>query len=127
MRATNVHPTENQKRVIAKIIASPTPSVAASEISNDVNVVGARNELMKLGIITFSNGQAALTDQGAQIAVDENITDETGQLTPTGEQLAYTDSSNRQEQQPTAENPPPPMESVSSFKEFFYRHNHSRW
>jgi len=112
MRVNSFHPTTNQKRVIAKIAASPTPTVAAGEISNDVNIVAARNELAKLGVITFNQNEASLTSRGAQIAVDENITDESGQLTPDGEALAYTNSDDQPEAQPGSEpGSTAPMES----------------
>lgn len=87
-----VHPTANQKRVLAKIAAAPTPMVAGEEISKDANLVAARNMLMKLGVITFTNKEAALTDSGTQIATEENIIDQSGQLTATGKQLAYTNT-----------------------------------
>lgn len=89
-----LHPTTNQKRVIAKIVASPTPSVAAQEISKGANLVSARNMLMKLGMITFANGEAALTQSGQQIATEEGITDQSGGLTDVGQQLAHTNSQN---------------------------------
>jgi hypothetical protein len=87
-----VHPTTNQKRVLAKILAAPTPTVAGAEISKDANLVAARNMLMKLGVISFANNEATLTDRGTQIAAEENISDQAGQLTPAGQQLAYTNS-----------------------------------
>ncbi len=89
-----LHPTVNQKRVIAKIVASPTPSVAAQEISKSANLVAARNMLMKLGMITHANGEAALTQSGQQIASEEGITDQSGGLTDVGQQLAHTNSMN---------------------------------
>lgn len=89
---STVHPTANQKRVLAKIAAAPTPAVAAQEISKDANLVAARNMLMKLGMITLGDGQAALSDKGTQVATEENIIDQSGQLTQQGQQLAYTNS-----------------------------------
>lgn len=85
-----IHPTDNQKRILAKIVAAPTSKVGGEDISNDVNLVAARNILVKLGLIAFNNGEATLTDQGTQVAQDENIIDQTGALTPTGEALAFT-------------------------------------
>lgn len=115
-----LHPTSNQKRVIAKILAAPTPMVAGSEISNDANIVAARNMLMKLGVITFTNGEAQLTDSGLKIASDENIADANGQLTSAGQKLAYTDTMGSEDQDiqqapaPTMDAPPAaPFESVS--------------
>lgn len=127
-----VHPTSNQKRVLAKIAAAPTPTVAASEISSDANMVSARNMLMKLGMISFSNNEAALTDKGTEVATDENIIDQSGQLTQAGQKLAFTDSNGTEDkdtagqQPPEAGAPPPPgpdaggdvpMESVSLLKQ----------
>jgi len=86
----SVHPTDNQKRVLAKIAASPTSTVAAQQISDSQNMVAARDMLMKLGLIMVSNGEASLTDRGAQVAVDENIIDDNGELTKMGQMLAYT-------------------------------------
>lgn len=108
-----VHPSDNQKRVLAKIAASATPKVAGEELSNDANIVAARNMLMKLGLITFSNGEAAFTEQGTRVAQDENILDQTGQLTPTGKALAYSTPGGAED--PNAEGntgdgaPPPEM------------------
>lgn len=104
---TTVHPTTNQKCVLAKIVAAPTPSVAASNISTDANMVAARNMLMKLGAITFSNGEASLTDRGRQVAEDENIIDQSGQLTQQGQQLAANTSQGGQEQPSQPPEQPP--------------------
>lgn len=97
-----VHPTANQKRVLAKIAAAPTPTVAGEEISKDANLVAARNMLMKLGVITFDDHEAALTDSGTQIATEENIIGPDGQLTQAGKQLAYTNAANKPDSDQTA-------------------------
>lgn len=91
----SVHPTDNQKRVLAKIAASPTSTVAAEEISNNQNMIAARDMLMKLGLITVNNGEAEMTERGAQVAVDENIIDDNGELTKTGQAFAYTSPNGR--------------------------------
>lgn len=111
-------PTNTQKRVIARIAASPTPTVAGDSVSRGVNVVGARNTLMRLGFITYINGEATLTDQGQQLAVAENIIDDGG-LTAAGKQLAQMEP--EQQAQPTGaeEQMPqlPPMESFALLKD----------
>lgn len=85
--------SDTQKRVIAKIIAAPTPKVAAEEISDGDNMIKARDILMDLGLITMSlDDHAELTDNGRQVARDENLVDETDNLTPDGEKYAYTDT-----------------------------------
>lgn len=82
--------TNNQKRVLAKIASSPTPKVAAEEISRDQNLIAARDQLAKLDVISYFNNEAKLTEKGEQIAKEEGITDETGQLSPDGQHLAST-------------------------------------
>ena len=98
--------TNNQKSVLAKIVASPTPSVAGESISGDENMVAARNSLARLGAIESIGNEVNITAKGHQLAKDENITDETGQLTQDGNKLAYDDEDAEQppEQQP-AEQP----------------------
>lgn len=86
----NIRLTDNQGRVITKIIAAPTPQVAAAEISQGQNLVAARNELMALKLITLVDGAAEITDMGMTVATQENLIDDTGQLTPRGEELAFT-------------------------------------
>lgn len=109
----SIRPTDNQRRVLARILASATPTVAAEAISGDTNLVAARNMLMKLGAIAYTQQEATLTDRGMQIAVDENIATEDGQLTPAGEQLAFTHPNG----QPVNSGPAPTTESFSLLKE----------
>ena len=89
--------TSNQKRVLAKIFASPTPKVAGEEIAGDENLAAARDQLGKLGAIEFISGEASVTEKGEQLAKDENIVDDAGQLTPDGEQLAHTTAGGKEE------------------------------
>lgn len=109
-----VHPTMNQKRVLAKIIAAPTATVAGEELSKDPNLVAARNMLMKLGVISLVNNEATLTDKGQQIATEENICDQSGQLTQVGQQLAYTNSKNQPDGDQTAAQQQPPAPPPSA-------------
>lgn len=133
--------TSNQKRVLAKILASPTPKVAGKEISGDQNLIAARDQLMKLGAIEYVAGEASVTEKGQQLAQEENVVDQNGQLTPDGQALAYTTPTGKQDKDVTrqpSETPPagvpsgpvggtqtpPPggmdltMSYVPSFKEF---------
>jgi hypothetical protein len=88
----SVRLNDNQKRVIAKIVAAPTPKVAAEEISNGVNLSQARDALVDLGLVVFTlTDHAELTDRGQQVAQEENLVDGGGQLSPDGEKYAYTD------------------------------------
>jgi hypothetical protein len=102
--------TSNQKRVLAKIIASPTPKVAGEEISGDQNLIAARDQLAELGAIEHVGGEASLTDKGEQLAREDNITDEGGQLTPDGEKLAHTSTTGEPDDdsaEAPAQTPPP--------------------
>ena len=92
MRILNaVRPTETQKQILAKIASAATPKLAAGNIIGNQNLLSARDMLAKLGIITFSPNEAALTDAGEQLARDENIIDDSGQLTDVGNKLAFGD------------------------------------
>jgi hypothetical protein len=100
--------SSNQKRVIAKIIAAPTPKIAAEEISDGANMIKARDVLIDLGLITVTlNDEAALTDKGQQLAQAENLADQSGNLTPDGEKFAFTDQYNTDDKDVT----PPPEET----------------
>ena len=61
--------------------------------------------LAKLGAITFAADAAALTPKGIQLAADENITDDAGQLTDVGNQL----NSDGDQQQPAGPEADPGM------------------
>lgn len=105
--------TNNQKRVIAKIKASPTPKVALEEISDDQNLIAARNMLVKLGLVEIVAGEVFLTDSGEQMAVDENIVDEAGELTQTGNELAHSTPAGKQDATMGTPGSPELPESVS--------------
>lgn len=93
MRILNtIRPNNNQRMVLAIILASPTPKIAAEQLTGNSNIVSARDTLAKIGAITFSLEQAALTDRGTQIAREENIVDDAGQLTAQGQQLLQQDT-----------------------------------
>lgn len=109
---STVRLNDNQKRVLAKIAAAPTPTVAGEEISKESNLVAARNLLMKLGVITFVDNRAEITDKGQSLAKEENIIDDSGGLTDAGNKLAFTKTTGQPEdgEQPQAGGgmPPPP-------------------
>lgn len=106
--------TSNQKRVIAKILAAPTPSVAGEEISGDQNLVGARDQLAKIGAIQFIGGEATLTDVGERLAREDNIVDDNGELTSDGEKLAFTSPSGKSDKDETQAPPTTPPPGVPS-------------
>lgn len=85
---STIRPTKNQLTVLAIIAASKDhPAKAAGEISGNANLVGARNTLMNLAAIEFTDASAKLTPTGEQLAKDQNIIDDSGQLTDEGNKL----------------------------------------
>lgn len=94
---STVRLTDSQKRVLAKIAAAPTPTVAGEAISKEPNLVSARNLLMKLGVITFVDNRAEITDKGQHLGKEENILDDSGGLTDEGNKLAFTKATGQPE------------------------------
>ncbi len=90
--------TDNQKKVMTRIMSSATEKLAAQEISKGRALITARDILVKLQMIDFRDGYAALTSDGEQLMKDYNLTDETGQLTDDGNEFAY-----EKEEQPVKE------------------------
>lgn len=111
-------PTKTQKQVIAKIAGAATPTVANDAVSMGTNTVAARDALIKLGLIAVNGGEVSLTDTGMQLAAAENITDESGGLTPEGQALA---TSEEVEQAPDVapQQPLTQMESFAALKALF--------
>jgi hypothetical protein len=86
---TTIRLTDNQKKVMTRIVASATEVLAAEEISKGRQLVTARDLLVKLGLIEFRDGYAALTPEGEKIMKDTNLTDDMGELTDDGNKFAY--------------------------------------
>lgn len=83
-----------QKSVLAKIVAAATPEVGYEQISNGRNFVAARDILKKLGLIDFSEGTASMTEAGNKVMKDENLMDDTGQLTSDGQSYVEAETPN---------------------------------
>jgi hypothetical protein len=78
-------------KVLAILVANnDKPNIAARQVSTDANLIGARNLLMKLNVITYSDAQAKLTDTGMILAADNNIIDDSGNLTDVGSKFLST-------------------------------------
>lgn len=84
-------PTDNQKAVLAKIVAAATPQLAAADISDTPNLVAARDMLDKLGLIDIDDEGAHITDLGNEVLVNQNLATPDGQLTTDGQKAAYGD------------------------------------
>lgn len=86
---TNVHLSDSQKLVMVKIKASANANVAGEQSRNSDNMASAQRTLEKLGLITIdASSGASLTDKGITIMAAENLTDDTGALTPEGQKFA---------------------------------------
>ena len=83
------HPTENQKSVLAKIIAAATPQLAAADISENPNLSAARDMLEKMELIILDDEGAHVTDAGNEVMVNQNLATPDGQLTDDGQTAAY--------------------------------------
>lgn len=85
---TQVRLTNNQKKVLSIIIMNGEGRVHDEEISLDRNMVGAREFLLRLGLIEQRDGDwVAITEKGKQIAEQEGLT-QNGELTDQGNQAA---------------------------------------
>ena len=88
---TTVRLTDNQKKVMTTILSSATEKLAADNISKGRQVVTARDILIKLGLIEYRDGFAAVTPEGEQLLKDSGLIDDMGQLTDEGSKFAYED------------------------------------
>lgn len=85
---STIQPTANQLKVLAIIAANQEkPNLAIQQLSHDQNLIAARNMLMQWNAIEFSTKQVSLTEIGSKIASDNDIIDDSGQLTDKGQQL----------------------------------------
>lgn len=85
---TNVHLSNSQKLVMAKIKASANSNVAGEQARNSTNMAAAQQTLAKLGLIVVDSSGAALTDKGIKTMSDENLVDDSGAFTPEGQKFA---------------------------------------
>lgn len=124
---TTVHLSDIQKEIMAKVKVAPTEQVAWEEISKaasdiDQNFASARDMLGNLGLLYVGDGELSVTDKGEKVMQDENLVDETGELTDDGLALADIERAERPEQ---PEAPPnglelpgdevPPPEGIEDF------------
>lgn len=100
---TTLHLSDVQKEVLAKVKAAPTPHVAWSDVIAadrywDGNFASARDTLGNLGLLEVGDGELELTDKGTEVMKDENLVDETGELSQQGKELASIDREAKPEQ-----------------------------
>jgi len=124
-----IHLSDMQSVVLAKIVAAATPQLGYEAINNSRNLVGARDELKRLGLIGVTGGTVTVTDLGKQIMQAENLASETGELTDRGNKFAEVQNPNdlkdidkpegAQEPQPTSGTVPPTEPEPTSVPESF--------
>lgn len=108
---TNVHLSDSQKLVMAKIKASANSNVAGEQARNSKNMASAQQTLAKLGLIAVDSTGASLTEKGIKTMADENMTDDSGALTPEGQKFADAKDLNdlaKADKGQTGEEPPAP-------------------
>jgi hypothetical protein len=126
--------TSHQQTVLAKIKSSPTPVTAFGEIAKgDHNLIKAKNMLadpqqFNPPLIMVNGNQLSVSEAGEKMMKDENLIDDSGELTDQGKNLAY--DSDQPQSGPAASadagmdggsplggeadaSAPPPMESFS--------------
>ncbi|WAX21731.1 hypothetical protein [Stenotrophomonas phage RAS14] len=81
--------TDTQKLVLVNVYAAATPEMAYDTVAGAPNTVAARNQLRSAGLIVVDdqNSRAGVTDQGQEALVNNNLIDESGQLTEEGNNL----------------------------------------
>lgn len=81
--------TDTQKLVLVNVYAAATPEMAYDTVTGAPNTVAARNQLRSAGLIVVDdqNSRAGVTDQGQEALVNNNLIDESGQLTEEGNNL----------------------------------------
>lgn len=96
----NIRLSDIQKEVLAKVHAAPNEEVAGGEIlEGGRNYVGAKDILVRLGLMTFHDNEATITQTGQEVMKKLNLIDDTGQLTDEGNQYAYSDEEQPNQQQ----------------------------
>jgi hypothetical protein len=75
--------------VLSKVKAAANPKTAAAQVSRGAKLVAARDQLIKLGMLSMTGSEVSLTSKGEELMTDKGLTDDTGSLTPEGEKFAY--------------------------------------
>lgn len=105
---TSIRLSETQKTLMCQIIAAPTEELAYEASEDGTNIMAARDQLEKLGLIDWEEGSASVTDNGMEVLKDEALVDDMGELTEEGSKYAYGEEGNPQQQQ-TADDESDPL------------------
>lgn len=110
---TNLRLTDHQKAVLTRAKIAQTPRVATDNTSKNTSMVAARNQLAKLGLITFDGTNTEVTPQGEQLMKDEALIDDMGELTQAGTEVAYDDK-DQEDPGPDGQEPEQPQAELGS-------------
>jgi len=122
----NFRPSETEKEVMIKTLASPTPKVADEELTKDNKLVASKRKLERLGYLTSDNDEVSVSDSGKQILRDLNLIDDSDEVTQRGQKYSFQDEDSGGEDTAGlgAEAPEPPtkggFDTFESFRDHFY-------
>ena len=95
---TSIRLSETQKTLMCQITAAPTEELAYEASENGTNIVAARDQLEKLGLLVWEEGSASITDAGTEVMKDEALLDQdSGELTELGNKYVYGESGDQQQ------------------------------
>lgn len=114
---TNVRLSDSQKIVMARAIIAETPQIAYENINEGINLRAAALELHKLGLLNYDADDTYVTESGKDVLRDENIIDETDQLTEDGERYAEMEGPSEIKDDDGAPPEVPPQEEDPMAKE----------
>lgn len=81
--------TDTQKTVLLGIYTAPTPEMAYETMTGSENVTEAGKQLRNMGLINVDSngGRAGITDRGQETLANNNLIDDTGQMTEEGQKV----------------------------------------
>lgn len=82
------HPTQHERAVLSLCIISDTAQLADAQTNKTQQLVFAKNNLLKLGLLSGEPGLIKLTDAGRIVCNQQALSDELGQQTEHATQLA---------------------------------------
>jgi hypothetical protein len=103
----NIQLSAAQKFVLTKLVAAQTPLNAYEAVSRGNNVVAARDMLTKIGLMTFSENNAEITENGQEALRKEALIDEMGELTEEGQLWGFAETPEEAAQAEHAQNGKP--------------------
>jgi hypothetical protein len=88
----SIHLSEYQAHVMLIAFEAPTPELAFAEMGKqdkriEPNLLGARDTLAKLGLITVDDRSITITPEGEKVMQDEYLVDEMGEISEKGQEI----------------------------------------